>query len=350
MVPLPNHHSLNIKALSKIFDSTQNSYKHLLFGFLLGELARRPPNRLDFNANEITKGMLQVAEFPVIKCRLSLGNRDQVSTLLIGEGKVGFGDADLLDWVPFRLIRPFFADALRNKADPLINRIIQQSADQSFNATSPALYRIHMHDRIVSGIEIHPSWQAYLIDHYNIIDAWRRWHWAEYLQRRNPAALNVIRKLEQPSRQTQSVEKIRSVWRAIAENGHEPLVCTFTEEVLRPEKIVVDHFLPWSYVGHNQKWNLCPTTQPTNSLKSNKLPRESYFSNLLNVQMHTLKWVRATKSDKEWTVFVEDYEIALQLREDELLDRSKVCDALLRVIHPHYQLAKNMGFATEWVY
>jgi hypothetical protein len=128
------------------------------------------------------------------------------------------------------------------------------------------------------------------------------------------------------------------------------MVCTFTAKALQPNKIVVDHFLPWSYVGHNQKWNLCPTTQQTNSRKSDKLPSETYFLNLLNTQMLTLKWVRNTKSDKDWRAFVEDYEISLQLKEDELLDRTKVQEALRSVIHPHYQLARNMGFEADWTH
>jgi len=350
MVRLPNHHSLDIKAFSRIFDSTQNSYKHLLFGFLLKELPKLPLTRLLLNADEIAKGMLHIAEFPVMRCRLSLGKRDQTSALLIGGENNAISDTDLLDWVPFRLIRPFFADALKNKPDQVINRIIKELTDQSFDSHSPALYRIHMRDGCVAGIELHPNWQTYLVEHYDIVDAWRRWHWAEYLQRRNPAALNVIRKLEPPTRQTHELNKIKAVWSTIAEQGHAALVCTFTAEALQPGKIVVDHFLPWSYVGHNQKWNLCPTTQPTNSRKSDKLPSEVYFRNLLNTQLLTLQWVRETKSDKDWRAFVEDYEVSLQLRDDELLDHSKLQNALRSAIQPHYQLAKNMGFEADWTH
>lgn len=348
MIQLPRHASLDIKALSEIFDSTQNSYKLLLFGFLLQEIPRCAQNRLFFNKDELERGMLKIAEFPVLKCRLSLGQRDQTTAALQRRKNKHVEQIDLLHWVPYRLIRPFFSDSLSRLPDQTINTEVAIKAEQAHRSSSPALYRIIFSDREMTGIEIHPFWQAYLVQHLSIVEAWWRWHWASYLQRRNPAALNVIQKLEQPTRQTQELNRVRTIWREIAQTDGGDIRCTFTGNPIQPGEIVVDHFLPWSYVGHNQKWNLCPTTQATNSRKSDVLPSDTYLENLVRIQMTTLKWVRNNKPDKDWSVFIEEYETALQLNEGELLIQRNLDEAIRSAIQPHFQLAKNMGFDSDW--
>ncbi|MDY5576621.1 MAG: HNH endonuclease domain-containing protein [Lachnospiraceae bacterium] len=35
--------------------------------------------------------------------------------------------------------------------------------------------------------------------------------------------------------------------------------------------ISIDHFVPWSYVAHDEMWNLNPTTKSINSSKRNNL-------------------------------------------------------------------------------
>lgn len=350
LVKLPGHQALDIKAFSKIFESTQNSYKFLLFGFLLHEVPRRPAQRLFFDSSELVNGMLEVAKFPVLKCHLSLGRRDRVPEVLHELSRSKNCDVDLLDWVPYRLIRPFFAQALARRPDQVINSEIQDLAEAQFRKPSPPLYRICSQDNCISGIEVHPSWQSYLVEHFDIVDAWRKWHWADYLQRRNPHALNINQKLVRPSRQTQELNKLRELWREISESETGEIKCSFTGESLHANQIVVDHFLPWSYVGHNQKWNLCPTTQPTNTRKSDKLPSDLYIQNLVDVQLLTLNWVKKTRRKNDWETFIEDYQATLRVAEEDLLNRSKLEKAIKTSIQPHYQLAKNMGFDCGWIH
>jgi hypothetical protein len=186
MIQLPKDASLDIRAFSKIFDNTQNSYKLLLFGFLLREIPKRTQSQLFFNRVELDRGMLKIAEFPVLKCRLSLGQRDQAAAALQGGEDTRLGQIDLLRWVPYRLIRPFFSDSLRTQAEQVINNAVAVRAEKAHTSHSPALYKIIISDREMTGIEIHPFWQAYLVQHQSIVEAWWQWHWASYLQRRNP--------------------------------------------------------------------------------------------------------------------------------------------------------------------
>lgn len=348
MIQIPQDEKLNTEALGELLLETQNSYKHLIFGFLLNELPRRSSSNLLFTTAELQAGMLKIAEFPAIKCHLSLGARDQTKAILNGMQISSANENELLRWVPYRLLRPFFREQLKNKPEQIINQCIQSLADQGFNESNPPLYRLNAINQKLVSIEVHKSWQKYLVNHFEIIDGWRRWHWATYLQRRNPSALNVMQKLEKPTRQTQELNKMRAIWRDMVKLNAEVITCTYTSKPLAAEEIVVDHYLPWSYLGHDQPWNLCPTIQSLNSKKSDRLPSEKNLDALALIQHRTLNWFKSTNNQKKWDLFSEEYLAALQLTEEQLLDKSKLQMALERAITPHYQLANNMGFKSGW--
>jgi hypothetical protein len=349
MIQIPKDKQLDTEALGELLLETQNSYKHLLFGFLLHELPRRSSTNLQFTPLELQVGMLKVAEFPAMKCHLSLGTRDQTKAILSGTQISSAIENELLRWVPYRLLRPFFREQLKNKPEQLVNQSILQLADQGFSGPNPPLYRLIVNNQKLISIEIHKSWQDYLVSHLAIIDGWRRWHWATYLQRRNPSALNVMQKLERPSRQTHQLNKIREIWRDMLKSKAEIIRCTYSNTNLVADEIVVDHYLPWSYLGHDQSWNLCPTFKSLNSKKSDKFPSEKNLKALASIQHKTLIWFKTTQSQKKWDVFAEEYLTALQLSEAQLFDQKELEAALFRTISPHYQLAENMGFSTGWI-
>ena len=55
--------------------------------------------------------------------------------------------------------------------------------------------------------------------------------------------------------------------------------------MLTDKDISIDHFVPWSYVAHDEFWNLSPTTRSINSSKSNNLPKwDIYFPKLSELQ------------------------------------------------------------------
>lgn len=349
MIKIPKDEQLNTEALGELLLETQNSYKHLLFGFLLYELPRRSSTNLLFTPAELQAGMLKIAEFPAMKCHLSLGVRDQTKAFLSGTPISSEIENELLRWVPYRLLRPFFREQLKNKPEQIINQSILSLANQAFNESNPPLYRLNVINQKLKSIEVHKSWQEYLVNHLEIIDGWRRWHWATYLQRRNPSALNVMQKLEKPSRQTHELNKMRAIWRDMVKLNTEEILCTYSNKPLAPEEIVVDHYLPWSYLGHDQSWNLCPTIQSLNSKKSDRLPSETNLESLALIQHKTINWFKSTQSQKKWDLFSEEYLAALHLTEEQLLDKSELQMALERAITPHYQLAQNMGFKSGWI-
>jgi 5-methylcytosine-specific restriction endonuclease McrA len=348
MIQIPTDDKLDTRALAGLLKETQNSYKHLLFGFLLRELPRRDSRDLVFMANELQEGMLNIAKFPAIKCHLSLGLRDQAISILNGRQITSHVEMEILRWVPYRLLRPYFRDELKNRPEQTINQAIFQLAEQRFTGFKPPLYRLVVNNGQLVSIEVHQSWRDYLIAHFEVIDGWRRWHWANYLQRRNPTALNVMQKLEKPTRQTHELNKMRAIWRDILSSDAQSIRCTYTNELLDAGDIVVDHYLPWSYVGHDQSWNLCPTTRSINSKKSNKLPNTTNLKNLASIQHKTLCWMKALLSEKKWELFAEDYVSSLQISQNKLLENSELERALEHALAPHYLLAQNMGFEVDW--
>lgn len=48
--------------------------------------------------------------------------------------------------------------------------------------------------------------------------------------------------------------------------------CIYTKKLLMPKEYDLDHFIPWSFVVHDQIWNLLPADSSISSSKSNKLP------------------------------------------------------------------------------
>ena len=347
MIEVPLDDQLDTTAFSEMLTNTQNSYKHLLFGYLLKEVRKRSETNLTFTIAELEQGMLNLAKFPAIKCRLSLGHRDQTVSILKSAMR-NQEKTELLNWVSFRLIRPFFNSTLKNKPDQIINESIYKLSQENFSSPKPPFYKLIRDEEKLQALEIHKSWYVYILKNFDIIDGWRRWHWASYLQRRNPSALNVMQKLEEEKRKTAALSKIRSFWRAMSNEERSKIVCTYSGYFIEQKEIVVDHFLPWSYLGHDQFWNLCPTVQFINSKKSDRLPAESYLNSLVEIQYKTLCWVKEGKTQNEWNSFAEVYISALQLREDELFKKSNFESSLIRIILPHYQLAKNMGFSTNW--
>ena len=75
----------------------------------------------------------------------------------------------------------------------------------------------------------------------------------------------------------------------------------------------------------------------------------SLKAGLTIVQPEYENWFKSTQSQKKWELFSEEYLAALQLTEEQLLDKSELQMALELAITPHYQLAQNMGFKSGWI-
>ena len=114
-----------------------------------------------------------------------------------------------------------------------------------------------------------------------MLRGWLKYNMIIYLQRRNPSVPGIADKLQPPLER--KLDKVQKYWRLLLtlEQVHE----IYGNEIVTERDISIDHFVPWSYVAHDEFWNLHPTTKSINSSKSNYLPDwNRYFSKLCRLE------------------------------------------------------------------
>jgi hypothetical protein len=378
-VLLPRSDKLNITALSRLFNNTTNSYKYIFFISLLDILSRRNFNSQEpISFNDLTIEMLANAWFPHVFFKLSFGVQDTIAKKLdslvinIEEPVINFKDTDkkllrmaiseagignsnrLMEYVPYRLLVPFLETELSNidKSKWMVLELAMPAiANNSYKIKYP-LYKFDSDNyKDCKNIYINPLWCEYIKDHYSIIYGWTSWNWLQYMQKRNPSTPGVSNKLFMPVVRNSLTKQI-NYWKKILDgNNGQELRCIYSGVVLRADSISMDHYLPWSFVAHDQLWNLIPTLPSVNSSKSNNLPDERYFNSFVKMQHEGLlianKIFSPGQFDKQTEHFIVD--LALQEKND-LLEFEKLQNAYKRTIGPLALLAINQGFSNGWYY
>jgi hypothetical protein len=374
MYNLPIADNLNISALSELFDSTTNSYKYLYFLSLLDILRRRNFDNLSaISFREIIVEMLANAWYPHKYFKLSFGIQDQIANKLdaleleITEPILKFRDTDkkllrttvnnqniddivnyISRYVPYRLIRPFFTQDTRGLKDYDVNPAIINLSNNQFDTQKPLYCFNADNQKDCNAIIIHPDWVEYLEKNYTIVRGWVSWEWLNYMQQRNPSIPNVVNKLFMPQ-QRDSLIKQTQYWKTILE--HQDIKCIYSQVQLNKDEISLDHYLPWSFVAHDQLWNLIPTTKSVNSSKSNNLPSRKYFSDFVKLQYLGLDIYRQKVSQSKWLNDVESFVAELKVNQaNDLLNLEILTNAYEKTIQPLSSLATIQGFSANWVY
>lgn len=369
---LPASEEVNITALSRLFADTTNSYKYIFFISILDVLKRR---KFDISEpitfEELIIEMLANAWYPHTYFKLSFGLQDQIVknldslNLEIGDPILKFTDTDkkllratiasqnlrdvirnLKRCVPFRLITPFFEEELRevpnkHKGNNL-DYAVPKVAEAHFGDRKP-LYRFDSDSySSCNAIILHPSWAVYLEKHYSIIRGWTSWEWLAYMQRRNPNTPGLIHKLFAPHKR-ESLAKQTAYWKIVLERTD--FYCIYSGQKLDRERFSLDHYLPWSFVAHDQLWNLIPTTAEVNSSKSNNLPTSNFLGKFVEAQHLGLRICHENMAEKAWEKLTETYVEGLRIHTpNDLLDFNKLTNAYGNIINPLLSLATNQGF------
>jgi len=109
----------------------------------------------------------------------------------------------------------------------------------------------------------------------------------------------------------------------------------------------IDHFIPWSFVMHDELWNLTPTLANINSIKNDNLPSwEPYFRRLCYVQFVAYKAACENESLRNHIVSYANLDARLGIpltSRDEIMFEA-FSNILEDAITPIYTLAKNHGF------
>jgi hypothetical protein len=384
---LPETPGLNVAALSRLFDKTTTSYKYVFFLSLLDILRKR-----NFDADspislrELVIEMLVNAWYPHTYFKLSFGREDKITTKLdsleldldepaFDESEkealreeiskrnlesVLVGKESLMRYVPFRLITPFLSQELKayriqNRGTPrnddLENEIIILLAERYFDTVKP-LYKFDGDSpKSCKSVYLCSQWVSYIRVNYSIVRGWVAWEWLQYMQSRNPNTPAISNKLF-PQIRRGALTTHTKYWQAVLEHTSE-ISCIYSNRPLTVDsKISLDHYLPWSFIAHDQIWNLVPTFGDVNSSKSKIIPSSIYFDSFVRVHYLGLKvWKEKMSRSGAWNKFIDAYISDLRLHtRDDLTDFETLSKAFNSTFQPLMSLATSLGFEAGWIY
>ena len=369
---LPQSDLLNISALTRLFKNTTNSYKYQFFLSILDILIRK---RFDVSEpielREVIIEMLANAWYPHNYFRLSFGIQDKIADKLdaLNLQFSNFKDPDKKElreaissrnlddvifyirrYVPFRLITPFLETELKGiDRNYEVDTVVTNISRIYFQSRKPLYCFDSSEYRECRAIIIHPDWGRYIEANYSILRGWVSWEWLKYMQRCNPNTPAIASKLFPPL-QRESLANQTKYWILVLE--HTEIKCIYSNLFVSKDDLSLDHYLPWSFVAHDQLWNLIPTPRAINSTKSNNIPvTDKYFDKFVQLQYLGLTTSYTRMTEKQWSKYVESYLSDLKIaHQSSLLDLNLLREAYKSTIIPLISLASNQGFKTDWSY
>lgn len=241
--------------------------------------------------------------------------------------------------VPHKFLSPFY-DGIA-KEPPLKTVMILSKENKRW------IYEIYRNSDEENCIRIREGWDDYLKYNYKMIQGWVYYKLVCFLQKRNPNVPGIAMKLEAPL--NRKLIPQTKIWGSIIERKNIIDLYTglpFTKENYKEHgNLSMDHFIPWSFVLHDQMWNLVPTFKNINSQKSDNLFNyEDYIEGLAQLQYDAFCFVVDEKRENE----IEEYRGILRVPDavafkgegsyEEFFKRYKdgTC--------PIYNIAANQGF------
>lgn len=363
---LPYSPQLNIEYLGRLFDNTSECYKLFWFQAILTKL---DTGRDTFTYEELVDEMIADAWYMVTEYHLNLGPKDNLEAIVqyiseltrfkssekksvILEYLRSCTDREVLRMkkiliknVPYRLQAPFMPEFKKQSWN-----ISERRLAEEINEQERLMYYFSAFRGLETEIQLQPDWLIYLYKNKEIIKGWIQYNMITYLQKRNPSVPGISDKLFPP--QERKLTKVIRYWKMLMEL--QPIREIYHDEAITTENISIDHFVPWSYVAHDEFWNLHPTTKSINSSKSNHLPDWKLYFPLLAGQeylSYRMLW-QYDKLHKEFNNCAKDHlnnsDIAYRLyREGQTVEEFTA--RLMEVVSPVYESAKNSGFG-NWVY
>lgn len=360
--------------LGRVFSDTATSYKLFWFRALLETLKRRWASQLGQQSQAIPVGtvlseMVVAAWHPVCLFRLSLGTTDklqdicaevrslsniapaappeEIRTFLTLTPSLEKRLQHLALYVPTLFLTPWFGEEMRGiEGGNARAKAASKLAFARRTTSQPAPYWVDG-NRANSMLQLDPGWEHFLKENLMVMEAFADHSLSRYLQARNPNTPSIVHKLRAPF--NRQLSHARSFWLLV----HDVLSAAGDSASFRDiyagvnlgKNFSIDHCLPWSYVAHDQLWNLAPVLAETNSRKSDSLPDpELYLPRLARLHYRALGVLR----DKPR--FHEDYATCFNQSASSILEKGEeqLVAAYQAVFIPHMQIAQNQGFVTGW--
>jgi hypothetical protein len=365
---LPNHQNLEIQNLATVFNNTATSYKFYWFYSLLKVIKS---NKTEILLTDLYVQMVVNVWYPNHYFKINFGIQDKLKNLAnealeleILDLKIDTKEAEIIknlsnfilqnpkhsftkhllnlsNYVPFRFIRTWLDAEVKGMKDGELNRTIKALATVGTTYKLPYYFD---NDRLV----FDEDWFNYFQQHLKIMEDFCFWNLLNYLQKRNPNVPNLAAKLFPPNDSDRSLSKQHQFWKQILAVQTSPIRCVYSNKIIT-EKYSLDHFIPWSFVTHNQLWNLIPTSKSVNSQKSNNLPKlDLYFEPFVALQFQVFQTAFQLNLKKKLEDYLDIFNT--DLKQIQQLSESDFKNKLHQQIAPLSQIAANMGFTQNWIY
>ena len=336
----PLDSELPVRHLAACFNNTSATYK---FYWLLGILDLVAEGNKEMDKKEIFVRMISNGWYTVNYFHVSFGQQDLIqdtvkalqitenisidspqssiiSKLLASDNKLTRKLIFHFDKnVPHWFLSPWYPKMDKND--------IYLSSQKQAGQPLYSLYKEH--------IVVTDDWFAYLQRNIRLIRDFVYWNLSLFLQVRNPNVPDIPGKLIKPAVRNSLVRQ-RRFWDYVMEvNG--PIRCIYTGKELYKGNYHVEHFIPYSFVSHDQIWNLIPADNTFNVAKNNKLPQlEQYFSPFYEMQRLALgTYLKERPNEK----LLQDY-----FYNGTDLKNGLSKDMFYDVISPLVTIAANNGF------
>ncbi|MBR5051556.1 MAG: hypothetical protein IKX75_09560, partial [Desulfovibrio sp.] len=188
--------------------------------------------------------------------------------LLDHAAAVRAGKIQLTSMVPYRALAGFLGkgspvpwEAPRRFAEFALRHSREQGALPYLFGNGSSLER---------EVRFHPDWAEMIRDNAAAILGWIQFEKLRWLQGINLDVPNLVFKLAPPDEGMRKLVRVRRLWDGMLAQCQVQDV--FKGVPLSREAYDVDHFVPWSFVMHDEIWNLMPMDSSLNAAKSNRLP------------------------------------------------------------------------------
>lgn len=364
---LPYSEELNIEYMGRLFDNTTECYKFFWFKAIVTKVTA---GKYELTYEELVDEMIADAYFMVTEYHLNLGPKDALEGIVnlikiknpalksyekqsvIIDFLENTQDKEIISKkraltynVPYRLQSPFMENVKGKEWNVSESRLIAK-----INQENRLIYYFEALNGLSTKIIVQSDWAQYIIKNQEIIKGWLEYKMIMYIQKRNPSVPGIADKLYPPHER--NLERVKKYWRLIL--SLEPVHEIYGDNILTENDLSIDHFVPWSYVAHDEMWNLNPTTKSINSSKSNNLPDwNTYFEKLVRQEYQSYKMLwKYDAVHKEFDKCAKEH-----INNDDIryriyrkgLEFTEFAGELESIILPVYQSAKNCGF-TNWKY
>lgn len=371
------NYGIDVSPLANAFSNVRNSYKFFFFLSLLDWFGNefRSFSELKIDIDWIARRMASNAWYPAVYYGLSLGSQDGLGKKLLElrntltsrgvrftiapQDALRMPEAEELQesfrviagrYVPYRFIRPFFAQELAQKSKRNVHRDI---FDRAAECGDGCPYRIFGTASRATAVEISPPWAAYLLTHQAILREWTHLHLCRYLARLNPFAVEIPQKVDAPQRKALKAERnlVAAVVKFHLVKGA-PIRCIYSDKEIEPNQFELDHFLPRAFVAHDRFWNLVPADPGVNSSKLASIPDDEYLPKLTAFHRTSIGFLLTSSLPKQTvSSFLMQYENDLALGVDEgTPSESTLLARYEGTVLPLMRTARVYGFPEGWRY